>query len=138
MNGALLHTSIRGAAEISYCRSRGPGGQNVNKVNTKVTLRIRLGDLEGLSAGELGRLRETLASRITADNALVLSCDGERSQKTNRERAFVRLETLIIASARLPKYRRPTKPSKQAREQRLQSKRLQGLKKMARGFAEDD
>ncbi|MDR2632022.1 MAG: aminoacyl-tRNA hydrolase [Treponema sp.] len=132
MNHVLLQRSLHAAAELSYSRSRGPGGQNVNKVNTKVTLRIPLDKLEGLSPGELARLRETLASRISASDALFISADGERSQKTNRARAFARLEALIVASARLPGYRKPATPSRAQREQRLKAKRLEGLKKAAR------
>ncbi|MDR2394649.1 MAG: aminoacyl-tRNA hydrolase [Treponema sp.] len=138
MNHGLLHRSLYAAADLTYSRSRGPGGQNVNKVNTKVTVRIRLEDLDGLSAGERGRLRETLASRITRDDALVITADGERAQKINQARAFSRLEALIVASAGLPRYRKPTKPSRQKREQRFQAKRIQGMKKSARHLTSED
>ncbi|GHV80863.1 aminoacyl-tRNA hydrolase [Spirochaetia bacterium] len=132
MNAALLHQSIRSAAEASFSRSGGPGGQNVNKVNTKVTLRVRLVDLVGLSEAELARVRMLLASRITGEDEMVIAADEERSQRTNLERAFSRMEVLIGAAARLPKHRRPTKPGKAAREQRLQTKKLHGRKKAAR------
>jgi ribosome-associated protein len=132
MNVDLLHQSIRGAARATYSRSGGPGGQNVNKVNSKVTLRLSLDDLSGLSAPELARVRELLAGRINAENEIIIVSEEERSQRTNQERAFSRLESLIRSSARLPKYRRPTKPSQASREKRLQSKKLQGLKKALR------
>jgi len=64
MDGDLIRQSIRAAAQVSFSRSGGPGGQNVNKVNTKVTLHIRLAGLEGLSFAEAERLREVLAPRI--------------------------------------------------------------------------
>ena len=138
MDTFLLYRSIRAAAAKSYSRSGGPGGQNVNKVNTKVTLRLRLGDLAGLSEAELRRLRETLGSRITGGDELVIASEEERSQRTNQERAFARAEALISAGARLPKRRRPTRPSRAAREERLQSKRLQGRKKAGRRLSPEE
>ncbi|MDR1252395.1 MAG: aminoacyl-tRNA hydrolase [Treponema sp.] len=132
MNSSLLYQSIRRAARANFSRSGGPGGQNVNKVNTKVTLRIRLADLAGLSGAETVRLQESLAPRITGEDEIVVVSDEERSQRINLERAFSRLEVLITAAARLPKNRRPTRPSRAAREQRLQTKKLHGRKKAAR------
>ena len=132
MNTALLRQSIRAAAEASFSRSSGPGGQNVNKVNTKVTLRLRLADIAGLSEAELARARELLAGRITVEGEMVIASDEERSQRTNLERAFCRMEALIAGAARLPKHRRPTRPSRAAREQRLQSKRIHSRKKTER------
>jgi len=88
--------------------------------------------IDGLSEAELERARETLANRITGGDEIVISSDEERSQRTNLERAYFRVEALISSAVRLPKHRRPTKPSKAAREQRLHVKQLQSRKKASR------
>jgi ribosome-associated protein len=125
-----LHQSIVKTVEVSYSRSGGPGGQNVNKVNTKVTLLLKLNALDGLSENEYQRLKDTLASRLSADGEeLVIQSDEERLQSRNEGIGFIRLERLVITSARLPKKRRPTKPTRASKEKRLNSKRLHGLKK---------
>ena len=141
----LVKQSIRNSAEVSFSRSGGPGGQNVNKLNTKVTLRMALSLLEGLSEAEQIRLRVTLGSRLSSrhdgaqgnDGELVISSSEERSQKINLERAYARVEALIITSARLPKKRKPTRPSAAARESRLKVKRIHGRKKANRHFSDD-
>lgn len=132
MNTVLLYQSIHSSARADFSRSGGPGGQNVNKVNTRVTLRVQLDDLLGLSADESARVREKLANRISAEGELIIFSSEERSQRTNLERAYSRMETLITNAARIPRVRRPTKPSRAQREERLHTKKHHGLKKASR------
>ena len=138
MNSLLLYQSIHSFGRADFSRSGGPGGQNVNKVNTKVTLRIRVEDIAGLSETEVARLKETLASRITVSGELVIASDEERSQRVNLERAYTRLENLIVNAARIPRTRHPTKPSRAARLERLRAKQLKGQKKANRRFKPEE
>jgi ribosome-associated protein len=132
LNITLIRQSIHSGAETVFSRSGGPGGQNVNKVNTKVTLKLQLEKLTGLSEIEMERVRTVLVNRISYEGEIVIASDEERSQRTNLERAYFRMEALIATAARIPKRRRPTKPSKAVKEKRFQAKKRQARKKAER------
>jgi len=129
MNLDLLRSSIGDKALLDYARSGGPGGQNVNKVNSKAIARIRLDEVEGLSQAEAEMAALRLASRLTTLGELIVQADDERDQARNRDAALSRLFSLISGAARIPKPRRATKPTRGSRERRLASKRTRSASK---------
>ncbi|MGO8695245.1 MAG: alternative ribosome rescue aminoacyl-tRNA hydrolase ArfB [Rectinemataceae bacterium] len=132
MNGVLLRSSILAGADIDFARSGGPGGQNVNKVNSKAIVRIALSRVLGLSAQEIDLVRERLSGRLTANDELMVMADGERDQGRNRDAALARLIALVSEAARIPKPRRPTRPTRASKERRLASKRVRAEAKRGR------
>jgi ribosome-associated protein len=125
------------ALRIQYSRSGGPGGQNVNKVNTRVQLWVPLAAITGLSERALARLREQAGSRLTLADDLHLTAETERTQERNRQAVLDRLRLLILEAVKEPKRRRKTKPSRGAKERRLQAKRIRGeIKSKRRGRLE--
>ena len=122
------------ALRFQYARSRGPGGQNVNKVNTKAELWIEIEALIGPSDAALGRLRKMAGKRLTRQQEIHIGCDTERTQEANRQGALDRLRMLLENAMREPKPRRKVKPSKAARQRRLESKRRRGeIKSLRQG-----
>ena len=114
-------------------RASGPGGQNVNKVATKVTLRFDLRGTEALSRAQKARLRKLAGKRIDAQGALLIKAQAERSQRQNLERARDGLRKLIGKALVPPKHRVATKPSRASKRRRLDDKRRRGEQKKARG-----
>lgn len=122
---------------FSFARSGGPGGQNVNKLNTKAVLRWNLRESPSVPEETRAVLLEKLASRINEEGELVLSCDRHRDQLSNREDCLERLRELIEQALFVPKARRKTRPSRAARERRLTAKRQTAEKKRLRGKISD-
>jgi ribosome-associated protein len=118
--------------EESYSRSGGAGGMNVNKVNSKVTLRWDLRGSAVLSPETLALLEERLASRLTLDGVLVLQSSESRSQRHNRQAARLRLLSILRSALKSRRARRATKPSRGAKQRRLDTKRRRGTLKSGR------
>jgi ribosome-associated protein len=129
---------LENKAEVSFSRSSGPGGQNVNKVNTKSLIRVPLKDVDGLQPDERLTLVARLGRRLTTEGVLVVQAQDERSQSMNREIAIERVLALLEQGLRRPKPRRPTRPSRAAKERRLQSKKAAGRNKRSRSFREEE
>ncbi len=113
-------------------RARGPGGQHVNKTSTKIDLSWDVGQSGSLSDAEKRRVIEKLTNRIDAHDVLHVTSGGRRSQLQNREAAIRRLNELVTKALHVPKPRKPTRPPRKAKENRLAAKKKRSALKEQR------
>ena len=114
---------------FSASRSDGPGGQNVNKVNSKVTVKFDVARSEILSPEEKHIILKKLVSRLTKEGILVLSAQENRSQLQNKEAVIVKLEKILKKAFEKKKVRKATKPSKGSIQERINKKKQLSEKK---------
>jgi ribosome-associated protein len=110
-------------------RSQGPGGQHVNKVNTRIELRFNIEESNILTEEQKDILLNKLSTRITKDGVLILSSQAERSQLRNKKLVIDKFNLLISNALRKKKPRIKTKPSRKAIEKRIEEKKMIGKRK---------
>lgn len=128
LSAVLLQTEL----EFSASRSSGPGGQNVNKVNSKVTLKFDVRNSLVLNDEEKAILLSKLASKLSSEGVLILSSQENRSQLQNKDAVMIKLDTILAKAFEKKKSRKATKPSKGSVRERIKKKKQHSEKKQWR------
>ena len=126
------------AIEVHAVRSGGPGGQNVNKVASKILLEVDVARVDGLSDLARRRLATLAGRRLGADGVLRITAQESRDRHRNLETAREKARELFEKAQRAPKARRATTPSRAADRRRLEAKRVAALRKARRATIRDD
>ena len=126
------------AIEVHAVRSGGPGGQNVNKVASKILLEVDLAKVDGLSDVARRRLATLAGRRLGADGVLRITAQDSRDRIRNLEAAREKARDLFEKAQRVPKARRATTPSRAAERRRLEAKRAAAVRKARRATIRDD
>jgi ribosome-associated protein len=124
--------------QYSFSRSSGPGGQNVNKVNTRVELRFHVNNSLLLNSNQKVKISTKLDNRINNEGEIVLTSDETRSQSKNKEIVTQKFYDLLEKALKKEKPRIATRPSRQSKEKRLKEKKLKAEKKESRKKPDSD
>ena len=127
---------LSGELIYSSSRSSGPGGQNVNKVNTRIELRYNITGSSLLNDEEKARIQSALVNRINKEGFLILVSQTERSQIANKKKVTERFYKLLQKALMPVKKRKPTRPTLASKERRIESKKLLSRKKALRKMDE--
>ena len=118
--------------ELKFARSSGPGGQHVNKANTKVTLVWNVKNSKSLPNTVRNRFIKLHGNKINQQGEVILQSDGSRDQKRNIQTCYEKLQSMILEALKKPKKRIGTKPTKGSIERRLREKKQKAEKKQGR------
>lgn len=132
----ILGRDLSGELIYSSSRSSGPGGQNVNKVNTRIELRYNIAGSSLLNEEEKARIQSALGNRINKEGFLILVSQTERSQLANKKKVTERFYKLLQKTLMPVRKRKPTRPTLASKERRIESKKLLSRKKALRKIEE--
>ena len=132
MDKQTIKNWVKNHIELSFGRSSGPGGQNVNKLSTKATAKLSLSNMCALIDDEKDRVRLYLKNRINNEDKIVVQVQEQRKQLQNREIAIERMTNLILKSLKKKKKRLKTRPTQASKEKRIMFKKIIGEKKKQR------
>ena len=129
MTSPIKAIDLKSELTFSASRSSGPGGQNVNKVNSKITLKWDVAKSQLIREEHKQLLLKKLSSRLTAEGVLLLVAQENRSQLQNRDEAISKLDLLLELAFKQKKIRKPSKPSLAIKKRRVEGKRKHAEKK---------